>query len=130
MCRYIRYCVNDDKLTGDNVFDVSRASILGNPFTHIKTKKTKALYVVSSRDEAIDLYGGYFDMMYKKNASFKDAVDRIYEASKTNDEVYIGCYCRTDERCHGDVVIEKLTNMAVRDAIINEARKTNDKENG
>lgn len=130
MCRYIRYCVNDNKISGDNVFDVSRASILGNPFTHIKTKKTKAIYVVGSRDEAIDLYGGYFDMMYKKNTAFKNAVDKIYDASKNNDVVYIGCYCRDNERCHGDIIIDKLTSMAIRDAIIEENKKINERQDG
>ena len=117
MCRYIRYCNNDNTISGPNVFDVSRASVLGNPFTHIKDRKTKAVYIVKTRDEAIDLYDGYFDKMYERNKVFKDAVDKIYEASKENDEIYIGCYCKEHERCHGDIIIEKLTSMAVKEAI-------------
>ena len=35
---------------------IGRGSKWGNPFTHISDKKTKADFVVSSRDEAIESY--------------------------------------------------------------------------
>lgn len=117
MAKFIRYNNRENTLTGPNVFDVSRAGLLGNPFTHIKDKKTKAMYVVNTRDEAIDLYDKYFDAMYKKNPLFKEAVDKIFEAAKTYGVVYIGCYCRENERCHGDIIIGKINNMLLLDAL-------------
>lgn len=132
MCKYIRFCKTENDLSGSNVFDVSRASVLGNPFTHIKDKKTKALYVVETRDKAIDMYSKYFDLMYAKNAKFKAAVDEIYEASKKYNEIYIGCYCKLSERCHGDIIIDKLTSMSILNAIIDEHNnkiKIEDNEN-
>ena len=35
---------------------IGRGSKWGNPFTHISDKKTKADFVVNSRDEAIESY--------------------------------------------------------------------------
>ena len=119
MSKFVRYCITENNISGPNVFDVSRNSILGNPFTHIKDKKTRAIYVVESRDEAIDLYGKYFDGMYKRNKAFKAFVDEMYDASKKYDVIYIGCYCKENERCHGDIIIEKLNNMAIVEALKN-----------
>ena len=83
-----------------------RPSILSNPYTHIKDKKTLASFVVKTRDEAIDRYSSYFDRMYKGNAPFKYIVDEIYERYKHGEDIYLECYCKP-ERCHCDVIKEK-----------------------
>ena len=61
MAKIIRYCVLEEDHYGKNVFKIHRPSIFGNPYTHIKNKKTKALVTVDSREEAIELYDPYFD---------------------------------------------------------------------
>lgn len=119
MGKFIRYCKADEEHTGPNAFDVSRCSVLGNPYAHIKNKKTKASMVVKDRDTAINLYSEYFDEAYRKNEDFKKKVDEIYEAYKTYDEIYIGCYCKKNERCHGDIIIGKLQKRALRESIRN-----------
>ena len=58
---------------------IYRPHILGNPFTHIKDKKTKAMFIVKDRDEAISNYEHYFDVMYNSNIAFKRAIDNLYE---------------------------------------------------
>lgn len=117
MGRFIRYCKLDEEHIGPNAFDVSRCTVLGNPFTHIKTKKTKASMVVKDRDTAIDLYNDYFDSAYIKNEDFRHAVDKIYEAYKNYDDVYIGCYCKLNERCHGDIIIKKMQQRAIKERL-------------
>ena len=117
MAKFIRYCKTQEQHYGENVFDVSRPNILGNPYTHIKDRETKALVKVRNRDEAIDLYSPYFDKMYETDEVYRQEVDRLYEAFKTFDEVYIGCYCKTSERCHSDIIIQKITQRSFKDTI-------------
>ena len=102
---------------GKNNFPIFRGvSVLANPYTHIKDKKTKALYVVSDRDEAIRQYSHYFDVMYDSNKEFTAEVDRIYEAYKTGEPVYLECYCHP-ESCHGDIIAEKLRKRLIKEKL-------------
>lgn len=121
MGKLIRYCKLDEEHTGDNCFDVCRPNVLGNPYTHIKNKETKAQVVVKTRDEAIKLYESYFTNMMESNDNrakpFQDEVMKIVEAYKKYPEVYIGCYCRKDESCHGDFIIKEVIRRAVKDLI-------------
>ena len=93
-----------------------RPSILSNPYTHIKDKKTLASFVVKTRDEAIDRYSSYFDRMYKGNAPFKYIVDEIYERYKRGEDIYLECCCKP-ERCHCDVIKDKLEKRLVKEKI-------------
>ena len=115
MAKVIRYSIKNETHTGENNFLIHRPFIFSNPFTHIKDKKTKAKYVASSREEAIDLYKDYFDTMLMTSPKFKEEWDKMYEAYKTFDEIYIGCYCSTTEPCHGDFIIEKLKRRSIKE---------------
>ena len=111
---------------GPNNYPIFRPSVLGNPFTHIKERNTKAMYVVGSRDEAIDRYSEYFDIMYGANRAFTKVIDEIYEKYKNGEDVYLECYCKKyctedqnkhiDEvRCHGDIIAEKLRKRLIKE---------------
>ena len=117
MSRVIRYCKLEEKHSGENSFDISRPNPLGNPYTHIKSKKTLATYVVKNRDEAIALYSDYFDNMLRISPKFRDAWDKLYEAYQKYDIIYIGCYCHRNENCHGDIIIKKLKQRAMKEMI-------------
>ena len=117
MAKATRVCKTVTPMSGDNVFDVSRPNILSNPFTHIKDKKTLAKRVVKDRETAISLYEKYFDEMVSKEGGFKKEFDRMYEAFKSNDEIFVMCYCKLDEACHGDVIIKKLQNRLVKEKL-------------
>ena len=99
-----------------NDFYIGRGSPLGNPYTHIKDRQTKALYLCPDRDSAIDAYSHYFDIMYGSNKAFTEACDKIYEVYKTGEDVYLGCYCKP-LRCHGDILAEKLQEKLSREKI-------------
>ena len=67
--------------------------------------------------------------MLKLNKQFQDEWDRMYEAYKKYDTIYIGCYCHKGDLCHGDVIAKKLKQRAIKEAIdkIKEKRnKTNE----
>lgn len=103
-----------------------RPSILSNPYTHIKDKKTLASFVVKTRDEAIDRYSSYFDRMYKGNAPFKYIVDEIYERYKHGEDIYLECYCKP-ERCHCDVIKDKLEKRLVKEKIKEAKERRNER---
>ena len=103
--------------TGPNNYQIFRGgdtSILSNPYTDIKDRTTKALYVVKDRDEAIERYSQYFDMMYGGNIRFKEVVDEIYEKWRRGEDVYLECYCKP-KRCHGDFIVEKLQKRFIKE---------------
>ena len=91
-------------------------SVLANPYTHIKEKKTKAKYVVGSREEAIRRYDTYFDVMYRGNKEFKKIVDEIYNKYKCGETIYLECYCHP-EPCHGDIIAQKLQQRLIKEKI-------------
>lgn len=122
------YNLTKEEHSGENSFYCGRGSALGNPYTHIKNRTTKALYVVKDRDTAIEMYGNYFDVMYGSNKKFTDAVDEIYERYRSGEDVYLGCYCKKylsqeqhkhdDEvSCHCDVIADKLRSRLIREKI-------------
>lgn len=117
MAKATRVCKTVTPMGGDNVFDVSRPNILSNPFTHIKDRKTLAKRVVKDRETAVMLYEKYFDEMVVKDDAFRKEFDRMYEVYKTNKEIFILCYCKLDETCHGDIVIKKLQNRLVKEKL-------------
>ncbi len=129
MSKIIRYCKLKEEHSGPNAFDISRPNIFGNPYTHIKNRETKALVKVKTRDEAVDMYDPYFDNMLKDNTEvgdrFRTEWDKMYDAYKTYDEIYIGCYCELNQRCHSEVIIRKLVQRSMREKLskLRESRK-------
>lgn len=120
--------VNNEEYFGDNVYLIHRPYILSNPYTHIKDKQTKAMFVVSSREEAIERYSHYFDIMYGKNIKFTETIDEIYEKYRRGEDILLGCYCKpgTDgkKNCHGDIIIKKLQSKLLKEKFV-EAKKSN-----
>lgn len=129
MGKIIRYCKLTEDHVGENVFDVSRAGILGNPYTHIKDRSTKALVKVKTRDDAIELYKVYFKKMMeskdKEAKPFQREFRRIVDAYKVYDTVYVGCYCHLNESCHADFIIDQVIKTAVRECILEKAKEKN-----
>lgn len=119
MARIVRYNVLEESHSGDNAFLIHRPYILSNPYTHLKNKETKALVKVKDRETAIALYGRYFDEMIKVNEVFRTEFEKLYEAYQNNEVIYLGCYCRKDESCHGDIISQKLQQKAMKEAIKN-----------
>lgn len=103
--------------SGKNNYECFRPSILSNPYTDIKDRQTKAMYVVHDRDEAIDRYSEYFDVMYSGNLKFKSVIDEIYEKYKNGEDVYLECYCKP-KRCHCDIIVDKLRKRLMKEKIM------------
>lgn len=110
-----RFNVMDEEYFGDNVYLIHRPFILSNPYTHIKDKQTKAMFVVKTREEAIERYSHYYDVMYGKNIKFTQEIDEIYEKYKRGEDILLGCYCSLKEECHGDIIMKKLQGRLVKE---------------
>lgn len=115
--------VNNEEHFGDNVYLIHRPYVLANPYTHIKDKETKAMFVVATREEAIERYSHYFDIMYGKNIKFTETIDEIYEKYRKGEDILLGCYCYP-KSCHGDIIVKKLQSKLLKEKFA-EAKKTN-----
>jgi hypothetical protein len=100
----------------ENNYRCYRGFVLGNPYSHLPLEKTKAIYHVATREDAIKAYDHYFDIMYRSNLKFKKAVDYIYERYKAGEDVYLECYCKP-EPCHCDIIKEKLEKRLLKEKI-------------
>ena len=74
-----RFCLLTETYNNENTYIISRPSILGNPYSHLPEDKCIAIYKCNTRDEAIESYSKYFDIMYGSNLKFTNAIDEIYE---------------------------------------------------
>ena len=116
MCGIHVFNITKEEHVDDNSYYCGRGSILGNPYTHIKDRETKARYIVRDREEAIEKYGSYFDVMYGSNVDFTEVVDEIYEKYRNGEDVWLGCYCKPLS-CHCDVIVDKLRKRLLKEKI-------------
>ena len=77
-------------------FDVyiGRPSQWGNPFTHLADRKTRAAFIVGSRDEAIAAYRAWILTQPQLLAQLSQLQGKT-----------LGCWCHP-QACHGDVLAE------------------------
>ena len=99
----------------ENNYPIYRGvSILGNPYTHLPVKDTKAMFQCKTREEAIEKYDKYFDIMYGNNIEFTKIIDEMYEKYKNGEDIYLECYCKP-QPCHGDIIAKKLQEMLIKE---------------
>jgi hypothetical protein len=88
-----------------NVFYVGRGSALGNPYTSIQGRETKAQFVVSTKEESIEKYREYLkDCIEKKDEKVCNMLNEIFSLAMKED-VCLSCYCKP-KSCHGDIIKE------------------------
>jgi hypothetical protein len=78
---------------------IGRGSIWGNPFTAIHDKKTKAEFVVETRQQSIE---GYKQYLLRSPA----LLFRLLELNGHK----LGCFCKP-QSCHGDILVWALKGM-------------------
>lgn len=102
----------EDHSSDPNCYYIGRPSILSNPFTHDGKRSSLAKLSFKTRDEAIDAYEKYFQVMIETNEEFKQAFNEIYEKYKSGEDVYLGCFCKPN-RCHGDIIAKELQKRLI-----------------
>ena len=81
---------------------IGRGSKWGCPFTIIKDRPTLAKEIVDSKEEALSKYKEYL----LASPELMDSLDEL--EGKT-----LGCFCKP-EKCHGDVLLELLTQRKLQ----------------
>ena len=74
---------------------IGRGSKWGNPYTHIKGK-TKAQFLVGSREEAVEKYEEWIRQQ-------PNLLNSLHELKGKR----LGCFC-VPHLCHGDVLVELI----------------------
>ena len=82
---------------------IGRGSKWGNPYTHIKDKNTLAKFVVGTREEAITKYREYI-------LSKPELMNSLHELEGK----VLGCFCKPDKSCHGDILLELLSEQKLK----------------
>ena len=72
-----------------------RGSLWGNHWTHLTLVRTKALYVVATREEAIEAY----EEWYETQPLLQKEIHRLKG-------LRLGCYCKP-KACHCDFLARK-----------------------
>lgn len=80
---------------------IGRPSIWGNPFTHIKDRKTKAEFLVETREDAVIAY----EKWIRNNPPLLGKLIEL--KGKT-----LGCWCKP-KSCHGDILIKLIKEFNI-----------------
>lgn len=84
---------------------IGRGSVLGNPFTSIQDRKTKAEYVCKDRNESVSKYKEWLKgQISTGNKTVIDELNRIWKQHKKGN-VNLVCFCKP-QLCHGDIIKE------------------------
>lgn len=101
-----RYMKNMTKLVNmkNEPYDIyiGRGSKWGCPYTIIKDRPTLAKEIVDTKEEALSKYKEYL----LASPELMDSLDEL--EGKT-----LGCFCKP-EKCHGDVLLELLTQRKLQ----------------
>ncbi len=81
----------------DNDVYIGRGSVLGNPFTSITDRNTKAVFISDNPIEDFEKY--LIEKIAEKDKKICDELNRIYKM----DTVNLVCFCEP-KPCHGDII--------------------------
>lgn len=81
---------------------IGRGSIYGNPFTHKKIDKTKALVQCKTVEQAVNYYKWWVLGLTKVEGISPPTIEQIRELKGKT----LGCFCNQDKPCHGQVLAE------------------------
>lgn len=94
----------------ENDIYIGRGSVLGNPFTSIQDKQTKAEFTCSSREESISSFESFLrEKIKNKDQKICNELNRIYTLSKTK-EVNLVCFCKP-KSCHGYIIKKVIDDV-------------------
>lgn len=89
-------------LNGCEIY-IGRGSAIGNPYTHLPLEKSKAVFQVENREQAVACYERW---IWQKIGDNDEAVIKELENIKSKalkGNVYLVCYCKP-KLCHGDII--------------------------
>jgi hypothetical protein len=90
---------------------IGRGGVFGNPYTHLPLAATKAMYQVSTREEAIERYREHLQRQWVEDDFFRICLTSLVKAHLRGETVVLACTCKP-KSCHGDVIAEYIFWMA------------------
>lgn len=123
---YVYNLNKEDYTFHDNNYNIYRPNILSNPYSHLPEDKCIAKFKCDTREETLDKFSEYFDIMYGRNIEFTKTIDEIYEKYKNGEDIFLACFCKKyscldnefhpDEvTCHGDIIRKKIEKMFIKE---------------
>lgn len=106
---------NSNTSDGTRIY-CGRGSIFGNPYTHLDLNKTKALFRCKTREESIEKYNDYYDIMYNGNIAFREAADELYKKYCNGENITLECFC-SPEPCHCEIIKKKMEKRLIKERI-------------
>lgn len=116
---------NEDHTTEPNNYYCGRSkdgNPLGNPYTHNGVKTNLAKLSLKTREEAIEAFGKYFDLMYGTDEELTKAFDEIYDHYKKGEDIYLQCFCKPLP-CHCDIIADRLQRKLILDKMVSQKKK-------
>lgn len=116
---------NEDHTTEPNNYYCGRSkdgNPLGNPYTHNGVKTNLAKLSLKTREEAIEAFGKYFDLMYGTDEELTKAFNEIYEHYKKGEDIYLQCFCKPLP-CHCDIIADRLQRKLILDKMVSQKKK-------
>jgi len=97
--------ININKYEGDDYIYIGRPSTFGNPYSSKESKLAK--FRVDTKKEAIDSYRQYI-------LDDLSILDELISQLKSTGHRKIGCFCKQNASCHGDVLIELIKERTTK----------------
>lgn len=116
---------NEDHTAEPNNYYCGRSkdgNPLGNPYTHNGVKTNLAKLSLKTREEAIEAFGKYFDLMYGTDEELTKAFDEIYDHYKKGEDIYLQCFCKPLP-CHCDIIADRLQRKLILDKMVSQKKK-------
>ena len=104
--------VNKRTFKGEHGVYIGRGSVLGNPYTHLKTPN-KADITVANINEAVYAYDDYItEAINEGNERIIDALNVILDDAEQGGTIHLCCWCKDEvtpystdnELCHADII--------------------------
>lgn len=94
---------------------IGRGSAFGNPFA---TQPGKGVVeVVATRDEAVDKFATHLREKWATDPFFRQHLISLVKKYLRGEDIILVCSCKP-KRCHGDVLVELVENMAAIGAVV------------
>ncbi len=81
----------------ENDVYIGRGSVLGNPFTAITDRATKAEFISENPIEDFEKY--LYEKIAQKDKAICNELNRLYQM----EEINLICFCKP-KTCHGDII--------------------------
>lgn len=100
---------------------IGRGSAMGNPFTHLPLKHTKALVQAATVEQAVE----WFHLWAEGDARWDRQIppwmreELLKAVAALPEDAVLGCYCSPGQPCHGRVVIALAARLTAEKRVRN-----------